>query len=260
MIREVFLLIRYQLADVARAKWMVAYALFFFFFTNALLMFGSDSSKAAASVLSVVLLVVPMISILYAAIHWYNSESFNSLLLTHPLRRSSVYLSHWISISSCLAGSLAFSTGSALVFNRSFDRSSATVLLFGCVLSFIFVGLGLAVAVLFKDRMRGIGAAFLLWLYFSVLHDALVFALISLFKDFPIEVPTIVLMSVNPVDLARVQVLLALELPTMMGYTGKILQKLLSGDMGMVLAGAGLLLWVSVPVWIGTEVFYRRDL
>lgn len=260
MIKELFLLVKYQLADVARAKWMIVYALFFFFFTNALLMFGGDSSKAAASVLSVVLLVVPMISILYASIYWYNSEAFNNLLLTQPLRRSSIFLSHWLSISIGLAGSFSLSIGGALLLNRSFDSSSLAVLFFGGVLSFIFVALGLLVAVCFSDRMKGVGAAFLLWLYFSVLHDVLVFTVISFFKDYPVEIPAMFLVASNPVDLARVHVLLTLDLPAMMGYTGKILQHILSGALGLVLTSGALFLWIGLPVLAGIGVFRRRDL
>ena len=260
MIHEIFLLVRYQLADMARAKWIFIYSLFFFFFTNALLMFGGDSSKAVASVLSIVLFAVPMISVLYASIYWYNSEAFNSLLLTQPLRRSSIFLSHWLSISIGLAASFSFSTGGALLLNRSFDSSSLTVLFFGDVLSFIFVALGLLIAVCFSDRMKGVGAAFLLWLYFSILHDVLVFALISFLKDYPIEIPAIFLMAGNPIDLARVHVLLTLDLPAMMGYTGKILQHILSGAMGLVLTSGALLLWIGLPVGAGIAVFRRRDL
>ena len=105
MSKAFFSLVKYQLANVVRAKWILAYGLFFFFFTNALLMFGGDSSKAVASILTMTLLIVPMIIILYASIYWYNSESFTSLLLTQPLRRSSIFLSICFSVSIGLAGS-----------------------------------------------------------------------------------------------------------------------------------------------------------
>lgn len=260
MMRELLLLIKYQLANVSRAKWLIAYALFFFVFVNALLMFGSDRSKATASVLSVILLIVPMISILYSSIYWYNSESFTSLLLTQPLRRSSVFLANWLAISVGLAGSFVSSTSAALLINHSFEKGSLVVLFFGCVLSFIFVGLGLLTSVCIADRMKGVGVTFLLWLYFSILHDALVFAMAASFREYPIEVPTMVLLASNPVDLARIQLLLALDLSAMMGYTGKILQQALSGYMGFALVSGALLLWVSLPVLLALRIFSRKDL
>jgi len=260
MTKEFFSLVKYQLANVVRAKWMLAYALFFFFFTNALLMFGGDSSKAAASILTITLLIVPMISILYATIYWYNSESFTSLLLTQPLRRSSLFLSNWLSISLGLSGSFAFSTILALLLNHSLDRSSLTVLISGGVLTFIFVALGLLTAVAIADRMKGVGVAFVLWLYFSILHDALVFAVVSVLKDYPIEIPTMFLMAINPIDLVRVQVLLTLDLAAMMGYTGKILQDILSGSWGLTLTMGALILWILLPLLVGLRVFFRKDL
>lgn len=260
MRKEFFSLVKYQLANVVRAKWMLAYALFFFFFTNALLMFGGDSSKAAASILTMTLLIVPMISILYAAIYWYNSESFTSLLLTQPLRRSSVFLSNWLSISLGLSVSFTLSTTLALLFNHSLNFDSSMVLISGNVLTFIFVGLGLLTAVAIADRMKGVGVAFSLWLYFSILHDALVFAVVSTLKDYPIEIPTMFLMASNPIDLVRVQVLLILDLAAMMGYTGKILQDILSGPGGLILTTVATLLWTLVPLLAGFRIFSRKDL
>lgn len=260
MIKEILSLMKYQFADVARTKWIFIYALFFFLFVSALLKFGSDPSKTAASILNIVLMIVPMISILYASIYWYNSESFMSLLLTQPIRRSSVLLSNWLSVSLGLAGSFTLSTLAALIFNNSVDSSSLMVLLFGGVLTFIFVGLGLLISVTMSDRMKGVGLAFLVWLYFSVLHDAVVFTFMSFFRDYPIEIPSMFLMASNPIDLARVEILLTLDLSAMMGYTGKILQQTLSGASGFGLLTGTLALWIAFPVILGLRFFSKKNL
>lgn len=260
MIKELFFLTKYQIVNVARAKWLIVYALFFFFLTNGLLMFGGDSSKSAASILSIVLFIVPMISILYGTVYWYNAEPFTRLLLTQPLRRSVVFLSNWLSVSAGLAGSFALSTGLALVVQRSFDTNTITVLFFGCSLTFIFTGLGLLLSVLISDRMKGVGAAFLLWFYFAILHDVLVFTVVSTLKDFPIEIPAMILMAINPIDLTRVHVLLSLDLSAMMGYTGKVLQSALSGSLGYVLTAIAQLVWALLPLLIGIRFFSRKDL
>lgn len=260
MLKELFALSRYQLLNVLRAKWLIAYGVFFFVLTSGFLFFGSDVNKAVASVLSVVLFIVPMISILYATIYWYNSAPFTYLLLSQPLRRSSVFLSNWISISCGISASFSISAALALLLHQALGASSLTVLVFGVVLTFIFVGLGLLTSVWVADPVKGVGTAFLIWFYFSLLHDVVVFSVVSLFKEYPVEVPAIILMAVNPIDLTRVHSLLILDLSAMMGYTGRILQELLSTFQGRFLTALVQLLWVVVPVWIGTKAFGSRDL
>lgn len=260
MTRDFLLLWRYQLINILRTKWIVAYGLFFFFFVCALLIFGGDTTKVTASVLSIVLLIVPIISILYGTVAWYNSISFVHLLLSQPIRRSHVLLSSWLAVGFGLAGSFSISVLAALLLNRALDISSLTVVLFGGALTLIFVGLGHLVAVGINDRMKGVGVAFLLWFYFAILHDALVFAVASGLRDRPIEIPTMILMALNPVDLTRIQVLLTLDLSAMMGYTGKILQHFLSSPWGQALTMTSLFLWILGPITWALRVFSRKDM
>lgn len=256
---QFFALFKFEFLNVIRAKWLIFYGLFFFGFTLALLQFNGDPSRAAASLLNIVLLIVPMISVLYASIYWYNSETFTSLLLTQPLRRTSLYFATWLAISVGLSAGFVVSCGTAFVASRVFDLGTVALLLFGGILSFIFVGIGLLVSVSFNDRMRGIGAAFIFWLYFAVFHDAVVFMVLSTLKDYPIEIPGMILMASNPIDLARVSLLLVMDLGAMMGYTGKILQQSLSSGLGFLLIGAALLIWIVIPTWLGLKRFSRKD-
>jgi len=108
--------------------------------------------------------------------------------------------------------------------------------------------------------MKGVGLAFLIWFYFSIFHDVLVFAVASAFKEYPVEIPAMLLMAINPIDLARVDVLLALDFSAMMGYTGKILQSTLSGALGSLLTSLALAVWTFAPVLCGVRIFSKRDL
>jgi Cu-processing system permease protein len=259
-VKEFAALFSHELINVLRARWLFLYGLLFGGFTIALARFASAPLRATAGLLSIVLLIVPLVSILYAAIYWYNSEPFTTLLLTQPLKRRSVYLATWAAISVSLGGSFTLSTGAALGICGMLGKSSLLLLFFGFVLSLIFVGIGLLLACLVSDRMKGIGLVFLAWLYFALLHDALVFSVVSTFRDYPVEVPSLLLMATNPIDLVRVSLLLSLDLSAMMGYTGRILQTLISDSMGLVLTLAVLFFWTAAPLAAGVRVFERKDL
>lgn len=254
------LLLRYQLQNVLRARWLPAYALFFFLFTCGIMRFGGGDAKATASLLNVVLLIVPAVSILYASIYWYNSESFTVLLLTQPVTRGSVYLAGWLAVSAGLGASYFVSTGAALLAFLGFSAQSLILLFCGLLLTCIFVGLGLLIAVTVNDRMKGIGLALLVWIYFSLLHDSVTFAVIAGFNDYPIEVPSMLLMAFSPVDLTRVNVLLHSDAAALMGYTGRVLQKTLSSAWGAALTATLLGAWVTVLVSAGVMSFRRKDL
>lgn len=257
---ELLILTKYTLANVTRAKWLFGYSAALFVLVSGLLFFGGTEARVAGSLLTLVLFIVPMISIFYATFYWYHTEPYAKLLLTQPIRRSYVFIANWIAVSCGLSGTFLIGSGLALAIKQTLDSSTLTVLLFGALLSFIFSGIGLLNAVLIADRMKGLGSAFLLWFYFSILHDVLVFAAASIFSEYPIETPAIALMIINPIDLARVHILMKLDLGAMMGYTGRILQTLLSSSWSLALTGLAEIIWAFLPVTIGVRFFRKCDL
>lgn len=259
MMKETAVVFRYALSNVLRTKWLPLYGLFFLAFASAILRFTGDGPKAVAGLMNVVLLTVPMAAVLYGAISWYNSSAFVHLLLTQPVRRASVFLASWLAVSVGLAAGFLIGAGLPLLAGA---RGPGTFLLLivGVSLTFIFAALGMLIAILNPDRMRGIGLALTAWLYTALLHDAVVFFVLSALKEYPIEVPGMILMAVNPIDLARVSLLLSLDLSAMMGYTGKVLQRTISSPAGLALTIGVLQLWVVVPVLLAVRRFKKADL
>lgn len=253
-------LFRYEVTNVLRGRWLALYALVFAGFAAATLQFGAEPTKAVLSIQSLVLLVVPMVSILYACIYWYSSEAFTHLLLMQPIPRGRVFLARWAAVTTSLSACFVGGTGVALALWGALTPAACLLLGLGAALTGIFAGLGMGIAVVVEDRMKGIGLALVLWLYCALLHDALVFLVFSTFGDYPVELPGLLLMALNPIDLARVLLLLALDLAAMMGYTGQILQRALSGAGGAAFAAGVLALWAVLPVAGGLRLFRRKDL
>jgi Cu-processing system permease protein len=61
------------------------------------------------SLLNIILLVVPLVSIIFSTIYVYNSAEFIELLVSQPLRRTSIWLSLFAGLATSL--SLAFFVG-----------------------------------------------------------------------------------------------------------------------------------------------------
>jgi Cu-processing system permease protein len=134
----------------------------------------------------------------------------------------------------------------------------AALVFTGAALTFVFTALAFCVALRANDRLRGVGIAFGIWLLVSVLYDGLVLIGVSMFADYPIEKPLLGLMLANPVDLARVLLLLKLDAAALMGYTGAVFTRFFAGT-GVVIASALLCFWTAAPVVLGARWFNRKD-
>jgi Cu-processing system permease protein len=129
----------------------------------------------------------------------------------------------------------------------------------GCVFIVIFSSLAFMIATVYEDKIKGFGAAIVLWLYISVIYDALILLGIYLFREYPVEKALIFIAMLNPVDLGRILILLQLDISALMGYTGALFQHFYGGPTGIGLLALMLGLWLAVPLGIGLWKFHRKD-
>jgi Cu-processing system permease protein len=129
----------------------------------------------------------------------------------------------------------------------------------GVALTFIFTALAALIAVRTDDKVKGLGRAIGLWLALSVLYDGLVLLGLTVFADQPLERAALAAMMANPIDLARVLMLLQLDVSALMGYTGAVFQRFFTRAGGTVLATLALLAWAGLPLLLGVRQFRRKD-
>src|SRR4029078_11663318 len=82
----------------------------------------------------------------------------------------------------------------------------------GMGLTIIFVSIALLCSVITRDKAKGIGVAIMLWFYFVLIYDGLLLFLLFQFSDYALEKAVIVFSSLNPVDIARILILLKLDI------------------------------------------------
>ena len=68
------------------------------------------------------------------------------------------------------------------------------------------------------------------------------------------------MVALNPIDLARVIVLLQMDVSALMGITGAVLKGALGSLAGAAAAFALLIMWAVVPLWLSVRIFRRKDL
>lgn len=252
---------RYEASNVLRSRWLIAYALFFAVVTDALVRFGGGDAKAMLSLVSVSLLVVPLVSLVFGTTYLYDARDFTEVLLAQPVGRTQLFAGLYAGLAGPLA--LAFAAGAGLPFllhgvPEGHGATLATLLACGVVLTLVFVAIAFLVATRAEDKVKGLGAAIGLWLALALLYDGAVLLLVALLADYPIERPVLALMLANPVDLARVLLLLRFDAAALMGYTGAVFARFFGGAGALVAVGM-LAAWIVVPVGLGVRAFRRRD-
>ncbi len=252
-------IIKYVFYDILRTRFILLYTAFLLLSTIALFQLDSDSSRVILSLMNIVLIVVPLISIVFGTIHFYNSYEFIELLVAQPINRKSIFLSEYFAVG--LSMSFAFLIGvgvPALLYGAS--ASIVTLLVVGVLLTLVFVSFAFLASVMTRDKAKAIGIALLFWFYFSLIYDGLVLWIIYTFSDYPLQGATLVLVSLNPVDLARIALLLQLDISALMGYTGAFYRDFFGSNLGMLSTIGVLLLWITFPVWGALRIFSRKDL
>lgn len=251
-----------ELRNVARSRWLVVYGLLLLGLTDLLFRFGGSGPRVVLSLTNVVLALVPLVGLVLGTMHLYQAREFIELMLAQPIGRRTLFASLYGGLTLPLAATYALGVGLPLAWHGGFSAGAgAGVILLGAgvALTFVFTAIAFAIALHIQERAAGLGAAIITWLLTAVVYDGLVLFGVVALGDWPIEMPALVAMLLNPVDLGRVLLLLQFDLSALAGYTGAIFERFFSGATAMLVATTALLLWIAVPLAIGLRRFERRD-
>jgi Cu-processing system permease protein len=253
---------RFEIKDVVRSRWLIGYALFFLVVTDALLRFGSGE-KALLSLVNVVLFVTPLVTVVFATVYQYNSREFIELLLAQPVRRrqlfGGLYLGLALPVSLVFAASVAVPVMIHHTDNAVKTWTLVALLGTGLALTAVFTAIASLIVAKVDDRMKGLGLAIVLWLMLAVLYDGVVLLVVTIFADHAIERPLLGLMVLNPIDLARVVLLLQFDVSALLGYTGAVMRQFFGGGAGVAVASVALTSWVAAPLLLAFRAFDRKD-
>lgn len=252
-------IIKYVMLDILRNKILLTYTVLLLAISLTVFNLEDNAAKGILSLLNIILIVLPLVSIIFSTIYVYNSAEFIELLVSQPLKRTNLLLSIFAGLAISLL--LAFLVGTGLpilIYNAS--PAGLSLIITGSVLTIVFVALAVLGSVLARDKAKGIGVAILLWFYFALIYDGLILFLLFQFSDYPLEKPSIILSSLNPIDLGRIVILLKMDISAMMGYTGAVFREFFGSAWGSLYAGLIMICWMCLPVWLAVRKFNRKDL
>jgi Cu-processing system permease protein len=250
------------LRDLARNRWIAAYAAAFALIAGGLFWFGGTGPQVVLSMLNIVLLVVPLVALLFGTIHVYGSREFVELLLAQPVPRRQLFAGLYLGLALPLAAAFALGAGIPFALHaHSGAGAGALAALFGAGigLTLTFSAIATCIALRIDDRLKGVGLALGAWLMTTVVYDGLVLAAAAAFSNWPLEKPLLALMILNPVDLARVLVLTQLDVSALTGYTGALFERTFGTPVGVTVAIVVLATWCVAPFLMAARRFRLRD-
>jgi Cu-processing system permease protein len=250
---------RYVLYDIFRSKVIIAYTLSLFIISMSLFRMEENTSKAMLSLLNIILIVVPLISMVFSTIHYYNSYEFIELMLSQPMSRTKIILSEYSGVAIALVVSYLIGVGVPLLV-YSPDATGFAMIATGCFLSLIFTSIAFWASVKARDKARGIGFVLLVWFYFALIYDGIILVILFTFSDYPLEKLTLVLSALNPIDLGRIFIMLKMDVSALMGYTGALYEDFFGSATGMLFTTGIMLLWIVLPLFGAVRSFKKKDL
>jgi Cu-processing system permease protein len=218
-----------------------------------------NESKAILGLLNIVLIVVPLISMIFTTIHYYNSYEFIELMLSQPLSRTRILLSEYAGVALSLLSAFFIGVGLPVLF-FAFNETGIALLFTGGGLTLVFTSIAFLASVKARDKARGIGSALLLWFYFALIYDGLVLLILFSFSEYPMEKFTLLLSALNPIDLGRIFIMLKMDVSALMGYTGALYKNFFGSGTGVLFTLGIMSIWIILPLWWALRSFKRKDL
>ena len=87
--------IKYVVYDIIRNRFVMGYTMLLLVMSFSFFGFESDSNKGLLSMLNIILMIIPLVSIIFSTIHFYNSYEFLELLSAQPMSRKTIFFSQY---------------------------------------------------------------------------------------------------------------------------------------------------------------------
>lgn len=276
-IRTIAHVMRYELLMNIRNKWVLGFSVGFALLALGVSYFGmaligyevefQDFYRTVASLLNMVIYLVPVVALVMGVNSLSIDRAAFDMLLAQPVSRSQVFLGKIGGLFITLFITTMIGLGApgiVIAVKSGYDGvwKYLVFVLLCLAMASMFVSLSALVSVLSRAKTRALVITLLLWVFFILFYDLIVFA-ISYYVVDERYLRTMLYFSLlaNPVDIIRVLTLMMIGGLPALGPAGAGLIRQFGGVWaGIYLSAALILLWNIVPLAAAACVFKRRDI
>tara|TARA_B000000460_G_scaffold157885_1_gene111753 strand:+ start:428 stop:1261 length:834 start_codon:yes stop_codon:yes gene_type:complete len=270
-----YMILRKELKDSLKSKWLVTFAITFFFLALGVpyIILGAGGllpqdypGMVVGTLITLAVPLVPLVSLAMSSTTIAGERETGTLeyLLAQPASKVEVFFGKYVGItlSLTLAMMLGYGGAELIVYatNPTFIVSFIYALVYSSLLSGASVGLGFIISVLTKSRASAIGSGLFLWFILVIIYDSGFLGVITVALN--ADTLLLPLTIANPVETTRILAMMHMADSPLRGELGPQASYLLQ-QYGSIVASrilaAVLILWVVVPVMISYLIFRGQD-
>ena len=255
-------ILKFEFSNVLRSKWVIFFFIFFFLASYALFSFENNTQKALLSLFNLTIYLVPLISLIFGTMYFYNSREYIEMILCQPIPRKALYLGLFLGTTLPLIISLITGVLIPFIMFGNFNEGISLVLLLllvSSLLTTISIAIAFLISTKITDKVKGLSLSIFFWLLSAIAFDGILLLIAFLFRDYPVEKFLLALSILNPVDLSRTIFILNFDISALMGITGALFKKFYGSQLGVIISFLSLLVWVLLPLLIGLKNFQKKD-
>lgn len=255
-------ILKFEFSNVLRSKWVIFFFLFFCLSSYALFSFENNTPKALLSLFNLSVYLVPLISLIFGTMYFYNSREYIEMILCQPIPRSALFIGLFFGTSLPLVLSLV--TGILIpfsLFGNYTEGISLTLLLIliSTLLTFLSIAISFLISTKITDKVKGLSFSIFFWLITAIAFDGFLLLFTYLFQSYPIEKFLLALTLLNPLDLSRTLFILNFDISALLGLTGALFKKFYGSEWGIIISSISLIIWIILPFLTGLKSFKKKD-
>ncbi len=249
-----------------RSRWSIGLAILFALFSVGIVGFGTsrvgpgqyDAVLASLAELGVYLIPLAALALGYDAVVGAEESGVLDMLFALPVSPGQIVVGKYLGRAAVLGAAILIGLGAGgvavyWVIGVAGIGKYAAFMLISTVTASAFLGIGMFVSTIARDKARALAMALATWVWFVLLHDLAAIALIA-----TVDLPDLALSAMvltNPADVFRVLVLS--QLHTAPGGFAAVLAK---AALSMPLLVGVLVLWIVIPIGLAAVTIGRRHI
>jgi len=275
-VNVIWYILRYELLMNIRSKWVLGFSVGFALLVLGISYFGlaligyevefQDFYRTIASLLNLAIYIIPVVALVMGVNSLCSERGEMDMLLSQPVSRTSVFVGKITGLFATMFISTMIGLGGAgiiIALKSGYDGIwKYLIFVFLCIaMAAVFLSLSGLVATLARKRAVALVITLLLWAFFVIFYDLVVFA-ISYYFVGERYLRTMLYFSLlaNPIDVIRVLTLMIIGGAPALGPAGAGLIRQFGGVWAGIFLSIGIILvWIIVPLTAAVYAFKKRD-
>lgn len=259
-----------------RSRWMMGFGVLFAALVVGVSYYGltflgyeaefQDFYRTTVTMLNLALIIIPVVALVAGGQSLCGDPGYFEFLASQPVSRSDVLLGKvsGLFIALTVMTVAGFSLGGLIVALKTHSEGIWKYFVFvgmSITLGLVFISLSAMLSILANRRPMAIVTALILWFFFLFVYDFIILSASYYVEEAYLRQMLYFSLLGNPIDMARVVVLMAVGGEAALGAAGAGLLRMFGGSVTAAISALALfLVWITVPLVLAALVFKRQDI